>query len=434
MNNSEARIGPIRLNTGITRRNAFTFFYASFFTVGIISFMSFMQPYVLTENLNIPPDQHGKSTSILSITYEMVMLLLIAPFGALADKIGRRPIYFLGFLWVGVSLIVFPLAENMTQLVMGRMLFAVGAAAITSMMATILADYPQEGSRGFMVGMSGLSNGLGAVTLVIGMSQLPTFFKEMGYSTLMSGRFTYAVAAGLCVITAIIISRGLSPLKPSGGNKDQESVFHLVNEGFQEARKNPRIAVACIEAFIARGDLMVVSVFFSLWASQAAIAQGMDLETAIKTAASFLIIIQLTSLFWTPIWGLILDKIDRLTAVVIAMGLATIGYLWVGFSPNPISAAFIPAAIMLGIGEFSAILAGITLVGQEAPKEIRGSVVGLFNFCGSLGILCISLIGGYAFDAWRPGAPFIIVGIINAFILIIALLVRMKVGYKPPVR
>ncbi|WP_169713884.1 MFS transporter [Oceanicoccus sagamiensis] len=428
------RIGPITLNNGITKRNALTFFYASFFTVGIISFMSFMQPYVLTENLNIPADEQGASTSILAFTYELVMLLLIAPFGALADKIGRRPIYCLGFLWVGVSLVIFPLAETMTQLVMGRMFFAVGAAAVTSMMATVLADYPQERSRGFMVAMSGIANGLGAVTLVIGMSQLPALFKSMGYSTLMSGRFTYAIAACLCVVTTIIVFRGLSTLKPSDGKKDKEDIRQLLKEGLQEARKNPRIAVACIEAFIARGDLMVVSVFFSLWANQAGLAQGMDLETAIKTAGSFLIIIQLTSLVWAPIWGIILDRVDRLTAVVIAMFLATIGYLWVGFSPSPIVAAFIPAAIMLGIGEFSAILAGITLVGQEAPKEIRGSVVGLFNFCGSFGILCISLVGGYVYDAWRPGAPFIVVGMINAIILVIALTVRLKVGYRPPVK
>jgi hypothetical protein len=53
------RLGPIWLSTGITRRNVLTYLYASFFTIGIVSFMSFMQPYVLAENLNIPLDQQG---------------------------------------------------------------------------------------------------------------------------------------------------------------------------------------------------------------------------------------------------------------------------------------------------------------------------------------------------------------------------------------
>jgi len=87
---------------------------------------------------------------------------------------------------------------------------------------------------------------------------------------------------------------------------------------------------------------------------------------------------------------------------------------------------------MLGIGEFSAILAGITLVGQEAPKEVRGSVIGLFNFTGSAGILFISIVGGIVFDVWMPGGPFVVVGIINLIIFLIAFYVRIRVGYKNP--
>ena len=90
------RLGPIWLNTGVTRRNALTFLYASFFTIGTVSFMSFMQPYVISENLQIPTNEQGSVTGILHFSYELVMLLLIAPVGALSDKIGRRSIYRLG--------------------------------------------------------------------------------------------------------------------------------------------------------------------------------------------------------------------------------------------------------------------------------------------------------------------------------------------------
>jgi predicted MFS family arabinose efflux permease len=104
-----------------------------------------------------------------------------------------------------------------------------------------------------------------------------------------------------------------------------------------------------------------------------------------------------------------------------------VAYFWVGFSPNPIVAAFIPAAILLGIGEFSAIMSCAALVGQSAPEDIRGSVIGLFNFCGSVGILCITLLGGILFDAWMPGAPFVIVGVLNLIVCIVATLVRRVV-------
>jgi MFS family permease len=425
------RLGPIWLQSGITRRNALTYLYASFFTIGTVSLMSFLQPYVLSENLQIPAGEQGSATGMLYFSYEFVMLLLIAPVGALSDKIGRRPIYTLGFLWVGAALAVFPLAQNMTQLVMGRMFFAVGAAMITGMMATVLADTPQEKSRGLMVALAGVANGLGAVTLIITVSRLPAWFAGMGYSTLMSGRFTYWVATGLCVITAIIVGRGLKAGKP-GRPQEQQHLGQLLNEGLRAARKNPRIGVACIEAFVARGDAVMIGTFLSLWANQAGQAEGLSLEEAIAKAAMFVAIVQGSSLLWAPIWGIVLDRMDRLTAVVMGMALAAAGYIWVGVSPSPIVVTFIPAAILLGIGEFSAMMSGAALIGQEAPVDIRGSVMGLFNLCGSFGILCITIMAGYVFDAWMPGGAFVFVGFINLAVFVIAFLVRRKVGYRNP--
>ena len=426
-----SKLGPISLQEGVTRRNALTFFYASFFTVGMLSFMSFMQPYVINENLQIPADAQGGVTGILHFSYEFVMLLLIAPVGALADKIGRRTIYRLGFLWVGVALAIFPLAQTMTQLILGRMFFAIGAVMVTGMMATVLADYPQNKSRGMMMAGLGIANGAGAVTMVIGLSRLPVWFADMGYSTLMSGRFTYWVATGLCVVTAIIVGRGLQGGKP-GQPKRGQPIGRLLIEGVQAARQNPRIAVACLEAFVARGDAVMIATYFSLWANQAGVAEGLSLEEALAKAAMFVAIVQGTTLVWAPIWGFILDRIDRLSAVALGMALAAAGYIWVGFSPSPIAMAFIPAAILLGVGEISAMLSGGALIGQEAPVDIRGSVLGVFNLCGSVGILCITLVAGYVFDAWMPGGPFIVVGVINLCVCATAIVVRKKVGYRSP--
>jgi MFS family permease len=319
----------------------------------------------------------------------------------------------------------------MTQLILGRMFFAIGAVMITGMMATVLADYPQNKSRGMMVAGLGIANGAGAVTMVIAMSRLPVWFADMGYSTLMSGRFTYWVATGLCILTAIVVGRGLQAGKP-GRPQKQEPIGQLLKEGVQAARQNPRIAVACLEAFVARGDAVMIATYFSLWANQAGIAEGLSLEEALAKAAMFVAIVQGSSLVWAPIWGIILDRIDRLTAVALGMALAAAGYIWVGFSPSPIVMAFIPAAILLGIGEFSAMLSGAALIGQEAPVDIRGSVLGVFNLCGSFGILCITLVAGYVFDAWMPGGPFIVVGVINLAVCATAIVVRKKVGYRSP--
>ena len=428
---SIARLGPIWLNAGVTRRNALTYFYAAFFTIGMVAFLSFMQPYLLTENLGIPADQQGRATSLMALPYEFAFLLMVGPLGALADRIGRRPIYVAGFLWVGVVLALLPLTENLLQLGVLRAMYGVGSACITSMMATVLADYPQERSRGKMLAVSGICNGLGAVMMVGLLSQLPRVFSEMGYDVLMSGRLTYWCGTGLAIISALIISRGLKGGKP-GRPQARESVLRLVVKGANEARRNPRVRIACAGAFIARGDLVVVATFLSLWAKEAGLLSGLTLQEAVGKAGMLAVMVSLSQLLFSPLVGYVLDKIDRLTGMVIAMGLAGIAYLWVGFSPDPLASVFIPAALLLGMGEASAIMSGAALVGQEASEDIRGSVVGLFNFCGSVGTLIIAVVCGFLFDVWMPGAPFVFVGCINLFIFALAIMVRVRTGYRSP--
>jgi nitrate/nitrite transporter NarK len=85
---------------------------------------------------------------------------------------------------------------------------------------------------------------------------------------------------------------------------------------------------------------------------------------------------------------------------------------------------------MLGIGQTSGILASQVLIAQEAPGPIRGAVIGMVGFFGALGILAISKIGGIAYDAWRPGAPFIIMSVANVALLVFALYVRFTA--RPP--
>ena len=114
------------------------------------------------------------------------------------------------------------------------------------------------------------------------------------------------------------------------------------------------------------------------------------------------------------------------------MALAVNGYGAIGLTPNSTSAAAIPALVMVGLGEFSAIMAGQALVAQEAPVDNRGPVLGLFAFCGAAGLLFLSLVGGRLFDSIGPGAPFLLVAGVNGIVLFLAIYVRRKTGYKSP--
>jgi MFS family permease len=88
------------------------------------------------------------------------------------------------------------------------------------------------------------------------------------------------------------------------------------------------------------------------------------------------------------------------------MLLAAIAYLACGFLDDPAeSIALLTVAVLLGVGQIAAIVAGHTLLGQEAPRDVRGAVYGLAGICASAAILFTNGLGGWMCDVLSKGGP-----------------------------
>jgi len=122
---------------------------------------------------------------------------------------------------------------------------------------------------------------------------------------------------------------------------------------------------------------------------------------------------------WAPTFGFIIDRINRIKALFIAMTLATIGYFVIGQVDDPFNRpVMMTATFILGIGEISAVIIGNALFGQEAPPESRGAAAGVFSIVGTLGILSATVLGGILFDKIGPSAPFTMMAFVNFVIVI----------------
>jgi MFS family permease len=226
-----------------------------------------------------------------------------------------------------------------------------------------------------------------------------------------------------CAVTALVLGFGLKKGPPIH-KEERLGVMELARSGLQEGR-NPRIALAYASAFVSRGDLVILGTFSILWGKTIAMSQGMDPAQAIAKGTLVFVTAQTAALLWIPLLGFFLDRVNRVTGIVICMALATAGYLATMFVDDPTSRGAIPILVLLGIGQISAFLGSATLIGQEAPRVNRGSVVGVFNSCGAIGILIASSIGGRMFDSIGPSAPFVLVGVFNGVVLLFAIAVRI---------
>ncbi len=426
----EHRIGWIKLAPGIRPRHGWVFLSAAFFSIGLMTFVAIGQAYVLNEHLKIPTSQQGTISGNLVFWTEVVALLCFIPAGILIDRIGRRVIYMIGFFLLALAYMLYPLASSVNDLFLYRTVYALGIVAIAGALSTVLVDYPSEPSRGKLVAMIGFLNGLGIVFINQFFGTLPQWLANHGMSGTEAGFYTHLGIAGLAVLVGILVGFGLKPGTPID-HKQRPSARTLFWSGFASA-KNPRVLLSYCAAFIARGDQSVNATFLVLWGTAAGLAAGMASPEAVKNGTVMFILAQVAALLWAPILGPILDRFDRVSGLAASMVLGAIGNLGVVLLADPLAKSALVFYVLLGIGQISVFLSAQSLIGQEAPADKRGAILGAFNVSGAIGILLVTWIGGRMFDAIDPRAPFVLVGTINLLLFVAALYVRIRWGAMVP--
>jgi MFS family permease len=418
----------IELAPGYERRHLHTYLYAAFITIGLLAFISFFQTYLMNTHLALPAGLQGRTVAALNFANELLALCLVAPFGALADKIGRRAVYAGGFLWLAAGFMLYPLARTVPQLAGCALFFSVGVAAVGTMLGTVLADTPRESSRGRLVGIAGVCQGLGALALVAILGRTPKWLADAGVDELAAGRITLWIAAAVSALSALVVIAGLKRGSPSE-RAPAMPLLQILRDGLAAARSNPRILMSYLLQFGSFGDRVVLGTFLMLRLQQAWLERGATMAEAASKARVPFIAAMAAGLATALVVGFLLDRVDRMRVGVAAMALAALAYLLCGFVSDPSQGGLILAvSILLGVGQIAAIIAGQTLLGQEAPRDVRGAVFGLAGICASAAILFTNGIGGWLYDTVSKGGPFFLLAGVNfaIFLFGVRLLRRVR--------
>ena len=417
-------LGPIQLVPGVLPRHVYVKLLAAFVGIAMLAGGPLLNGYLLTEHLHIPRGQQGTVTGDLSFWVEVVAIFLFYPFGILADRIGRRPVITFGLVMISCGFYLMPFATTVSELLGARLVFAVGMASTAGILATLSNDYPQEQSRGKLIALSSMANILGAALMAGGIARIPALLMDRGYDPVTSGKIMFATAATMCLLTAIVTRFGLAPGTPVA-RRERGNFQTLIASGLRGA-KNPRIALAYAGAFAARGDLVVKAAFLSLWAIQDGRPLGLSPGEAMARFGIMLIIMSVVSFISAPIFGWLIDRINRVSAAIIALIFASSGYLSMYLITSPLDFSMVPFFVVISLGSSFMMKSSLSLLGQEAPVAERGSVIAMSSMCGAFGILLFTLVGGRLFDAYAPWAPFVLAGAYQVVLLIVAVIIRFK--------
>jgi MFS family permease len=174
---------------------------------------------------------------------------------------------------------------------------------------------------------------------------------------------------------------------------------------------------------------VVLGTFLSLRLQQAWLERNVSMADAIARARLPFVVAMVAGLATALIVGALLDRVDRLRIGVAAMALAAAAYLLCGFIADPTKGVLMAGvAMLLGAGQIAAIIAGQTMLGQEAPRDVRGAVFGLAGICASAGILFTNAFGGWLYDSVSKGGPFFLLAGVNFVIFVFGVRLSRRRG------
>jgi len=420
--------GPISLLPGVGKGNMSIYVLGFVFTMLFSTFIPQVQPFVLTEILRIPPEQQGALSGYLGFAATLVSMIMPSIWGTLSDKTGRRLVYAIGFLLSALGIAMTPLAGTIAALYLFRMIFAAGSNASNTMSNALLADYIDNKDRGKAIGVTAASGGIGALLTVFLFLRLPDIFQTSGLTPQMAGRYTYWIVAVLGIVAMALVSFGLLGRSQKQA-EEKRSITQIARDAFQAARQDPGISLAYGVNFVASGAVSVVGTFFTLWlVTYGTTRAGLTSAESLARAGMIMGISQMMGLIAAPIFGILADKAGRVKAVIIATGLTAVVFSITLMIRDPLNWVMILLGLFIGFVQTSGLITGGALIAQQAPESIRGSVMGFYGFCGAMGIMLVSVAGGWLFDNWLYQGPFVLIASLCALVAAWGFLVKDRIG------
>jgi len=320
----------------------------------------------------------------------IVQLIASPPWGALSDRVGRKPIFLFCTMLSASSWLVYAFSTNLALIWVSRILAGLAAANVVVAQA-YLADVTPEDQRSAVMGRAGaaISSGL-ILGPAIGM-QIAT----------RGGIHALGVTAAIC--SSLGVMCGLFMQKPVFKEDRAPGKWKGINLSL--VRENP---------YLGRLVLLATVAWFALATLEGTFGRLVT-EHYRWPATVFGNVFSMESLLDALVQGVLLVSILKLLREEWTMRL---GFLIAGV--GLILAPFAPAVWILfvvsGLQAVGRALANPTVnsaASREVTMDRQGELFGLLQGARSIGFVFGPSIGGALFD-WRPAAPYILAGTIAA--------------------
>ena len=145
-------------------------------------------------------------------------------------------------------------------------------------------------------------------------------------------------------------------------------------------------------------------------------SQAKKIYSALLTAAA------ISAMIVVPIFGKYADKIPPSIIIPLVFFIRSATAFQVQKIDDPNGNWFAIVSVSIVLASTIQVITVTTLFIRNLPNDIRGTMVGIWQFFANLGCTIFSLVGGILFDEISPSAPFDLVAVCDAAICILAII------------
>jgi multidrug resistance protein len=346
---------------------------------------------------------------VLLASFSVAQLLFAPVWGAVSDRIGRKPVLVLSLLGTALGSLLTGLAGSLPLLFLGRIVDGMSGASVSVAQASV-ADIAPPAERARLFGLLGAAFGVGFVA-----------GPALGALAALGGRrLPFLLAAGVAGVNALVAVRRLPEThagRSGGAGEPDDAVRAAVAPESASPPASGRAAAATERSgsgltrllLIAFSSLVAFSAFEATFAlfGEKRLSFGPASTGLVFTAVGVVLVVVQTSLVRPLVARLGENATLRVALVVNACGLALLAVVhsWL---------VLVPALLALVVGQGLAQPSITSVVSGRARAGRRGRTLGIQQSAGGLARVVGPIAGGLAFEHIGTGSPFLAGAVVMA--------------------
>jgi len=329
--------------------------------------------------------------------YGLTQAILQIPFGWLSDRIGRKPVIYLGLILFAIGSFIAASATDIYWVIFGRIIQ--GAGAISAAVMALAADLTREEHRTKAMAAIGMTIGTTfAVSLIVApalnnLIGVPGIFTMTGVLALLAMGVVYKI------IPDPLVSRFHSDTEASAGR------FHNV-------LRNPELLRLDFGVFALHAVLMALWLVVPLSLRQAGLAVDQHWQI-------YLPVLLISMLLIIPAIIYAEKKAKLKPVFTVAVALLLVSQVLLALALDSVWGT--AAALLVFFAAFNLLEASLpSLISKIAPVGAKGTAIGVYSSVQFLGAFTGATAGGYLYGNHGGSALFAFCGILLALWLVLA--------------